>query len=103
MHHSGGKLVPVNTVDLTGKTISNVFFANIENGDKMFVLFTDKTVLVMPVYRKCPVQVGMLTEFMQDRDLVINQCKNEMLAFCTERQKIIDFLTQDIADGMDSS
>jgi len=95
------KLTPINKINLNGKTIKKVFFAHISGGDKMYIVFTDATVLVMPVHRTCPVQAGRFEDFLEDREEVVNQMRVEMQVFCTEHQKIIDFLTKEVDNGLD--
>jgi len=65
---SDKKLIPIQDFSFDGKTIRKVFFQEIAGGDKMFVVFSDGGVMILPVYRDCPVQVGTLNDLKQDFD-----------------------------------
>ena len=50
-------LVPFNSVDLKGEVIKQEIFINIGGGEKTILIFESGRVLIMPVYKKCPVQL----------------------------------------------
>lgn len=96
------KLVPVQSINIDGETIKKVFFVNIAQGDKMYFLFESGNVLVMPVYRQCPVQVGSAKELSEDFAVLIDIMKKEAREFVSERKNLISFIREMQQDGMDS-
>ena len=68
-------LVPVNTIveKVKGETVKEIIFIEKSTGgDNMVIVFESETVLIMPVYRGCPVQIGKLAEFKTDVDMVVH-------------------------------
>jgi len=105
MPQNGGKknaLVAIDTVALEGKTIEKVFFADVKGGDKMYVLFTDETLVVLPVYRECPVQVGRKADLMADAEWLANAMAEHIRRFTEPRNEVIEYL-RGIENGLDSS
>ncbi|MCK5608736.1 hypothetical protein KAR91_43060 [Candidatus Pacearchaeota archaeon] len=90
------KLSPVNKVLPIGETIKDILFIKLPElgGDKMFWIFESGRVLVMPVYRECPVQVGTMDDFKLDVDEFINKLNTEATAVITERDSTIEQLKE---------
>jgi hypothetical protein len=61
-------LVPFNSVDLKGEVIKQEIFINIGGGEKTILIFESGRVLIMPVYKKCPVQIGTIEDFKTDME-----------------------------------
>lgn len=65
------KLVALNTVDVRGEIMKEVFFINIAGGDKTFLVFESGRILVIPVYRECPVQYGSMADIRADLEMFL--------------------------------
>ncbi len=81
--------VPLNSLDLKGEMIKQILFINICGGDKTFIIFESGKVLVMPVYRECPIQFGMMADLSKDFDEFLSGLNKE-------KEKIIDYVKNTI-------
>ncbi|MDF1592584.1 MAG: hypothetical protein P1P89_13800 [Desulfobacterales bacterium] len=101
------KLQPVRTVNFDGETIRKVLFVDFAGGDKMVMVLESGKIVVLPVYRECPVQVGFLGDFQADIGTIIETVQNRVQAQISEGESLVRELT-DIknmrikTDGMDS-
>ncbi len=96
------ELVPIRAVDLAGEIIRRVFFVNFAGGEKMYWLFESGKVLIMPVYKECPVQVGTLHDLTQDFHAIIDAMEDERGQLLVDT-KNIQMLIEETSHGMDSS
>ncbi len=62
------KLIPISSIEIKGETIKDVIFINIGGGDKTILVFESGKILLMPVYRECPVQFGSIADIQGDLD-----------------------------------
>jgi hypothetical protein len=82
-------LIPINKVELTGETVRQIFFINISGGDKTIIVFESGKVLVMPVYRECPVQVGGIEDLKIDFDMFIKSIEADKRAAVEQADEAI--------------
>ena len=90
------KFSPMNKVLPVGEKIKDIFFIKLPElgGDKMFWIFESGRVLIMPVYRECPVQVGTMEDFRLDIDEFIGKLDVEAMMIITERNNTITQLKE---------
>lgn len=96
------KLVPIRTVGLDGEIVRRIFFVNFAGGEKMYWLFESGKVLVMPVYKECPVQAGTLHDLAQDFHALVAAMEDERGRLLIEA-KNFQMLIEEINNGVDSS
>jgi hypothetical protein len=87
-------LVPINSVDLNGETIKRVLFVNVGGGDKTILIFVSGRVLVMPVYRACPVQVGTMKDLIPDFPEFLQNIESEKKRTIDEADKTISLIKE---------
>jgi len=76
-------LVPICTVEFTGEKIKKALFVNVGGGEKTIIVFESGKVVVLPVYKKCPVQVGTVEDLRGDREEILK-------SIVSVRQQAID-------------
>jgi len=81
------KLQPINSVNLEGETIKKVLHIDIGGSDKTFLFFESGRVMVLPVYRECPVQMG------QDVvDAIVREVEKQQAQVMSESANLINTL-----------
>jgi len=60
------KLVPISSIKLDGETIKHIIFLPIGGSEKTILIFESGRVLVMPVHKACPVQIGIIDQLKED-------------------------------------
>ncbi len=60
------KLCSFDSLEIKGETIKEIFFLEVSGGEKTFIVFESGTVLILPVYKKCPVQFGRIEDLRRD-------------------------------------
>ena len=90
------KIGPVSDVLPVGETIKDIFFIKLPElgGDKMFWVFESGRVLIMPVYRECPVQTGTMDNLGSDLDEFMKKLDVETIKAITERNDTIEQLKE---------
>ena len=94
-------LIPISKADLKGETVKQIFFINISGGDKTIIVFESGKVLVMPVYRECPVQIGMIKDLSEDFDMFLKSLQDEKNKVI-EDVKRTTLLIKELQNGMDN-
>ena len=56
----------IGNVKLDGETINNIIFANFMGADKMYLITKSGKVVILPVSRLCPVQIGTIDDLKAD-------------------------------------
>jgi hypothetical protein len=87
-------LVPIKSVDIEGETIRRVLFVKVGGGDKMIMVFESRRVLVLPVYRNCPVQSGTMTDLAADFPEFIENLEAERTLAIAEADKTINLIKE---------
>ena len=83
-------LVPIKTVEMDGETIRTVIITKFAGADKMFMIFESGKVVVLPVSRECPVQVGTTEQLAGDLAAIKDQVKMEADKLIEERQRTLE-------------
>lgn len=85
------KISPISKALPIGETVKDIFFIKIPElgGDKMFWVFESGKVLIMPVYRECPVQIGTMKDLRIDLDNFIHKLDSQKMSIVTERTNTI--------------
>lgn len=71
------KLLPINTINIKGEVIKDVIFLNVSGGDKTIIIFESGKILLIPLYRECPVQFSLISDIQGDPDGVLPTLTNE--------------------------
>ena len=96
-------LVPIKTVEFDGETIRTVIITKFAGADKMFMIFESGKVVVLPVSRECPVQVGTIEQLAGDLKAIKEQVEREADRLVAERQRTLESIEELIGGchGMD--
>lgn len=84
--------VRIDSFQFEGKTIKKAMFVTINESDKFYLVFDTDEVMVLPVHRQCPVQIGTLTDLMGDSILLKQSIEKEMHEFCSNRMTLLKFV-----------
>ena len=66
------KLIPISSIEIKGETIKDVIYMDVAGGEKTLIVFESGKILLMPVYRECPVQFGSLADIHGDLDVILD-------------------------------
>ena len=96
-------LVPIKTVEFDGETIKKVIITKFAGADKTFIVFESGKVVILPVSRECPVQVGTLEQLADDLKAIKEQVEREADRLVAERQRTLESIEELIGGchGMD--
>ncbi len=93
------KLIAFSDVELKGETIKEVFFLNVSGGEKTFLVFESGNVLVMPVYKGCPMQFGAIEDLRNDFELFIGLIEKDKLELDKMENRIMEIAKWDCTKG----
>lgn len=93
-------LIPIKTVQFEGETIRHIFFLDIIGGDKMIMVMASNKVVILPIYRECPVQEGTVVDLVADFGDYREKLK-EALTTQIENHQALELKLKEIEDGMD--
>lgn len=82
------KLIPIYAADIQGETIKEMFFMNVAGGEKTFMIFQSGKVLILPVYRECPVQLGNMADLSEDMEGFLQIISTEIMKLAAQMKRI---------------
>lgn len=85
-------LTPINEVELKGETIREELFINAGGSDKTILIFASGRVMVLPVYKECPVQVGTIDDLRGDFSHFIENLETEKRKTVEEIDRTIELI-----------
>ena len=86
------KLIPINSVGLKGETIREELYINAGGSEKTILIFESGRVVVMPVYKECPVQAGTIDDLRGDFATFIENLEAEKRQTIEEIDKTISLM-----------